>query len=51
VRLSNAARLLNETALTIVEIANEVGFSDQSYFDKQFKRAFGCSPKQFRNRG
>jgi AraC-like DNA-binding protein len=51
VRLSNAARLLNETALTIVEIANEVGFSDQSYFDKQFKRAFGCSPKQFRIRG
>jgi AraC-like DNA-binding protein len=50
VRLSTAARLLNETALTIAEIANEVGFSDQSYFDKQFKRAFGCSPKQFRRR-
>ncbi len=49
VRLSSAARLLNETALTIAEIAGEVGFSDQSYFDKQFKRAFGCSPKQFRN--
>ncbi|HVV73101.1 MAG TPA: AraC family transcriptional regulator [Verrucomicrobiae bacterium] len=48
VRLSSAARLLNETALTIAEIASEVGFSDQSYFDKQFKRAFGCSPKQFR---
>lgn len=48
VRLSSAARLLNETALTIAEIAHEVGFSDQSYFDKQFKRAFGCSPKQFR---
>lgn len=50
VRLSTAARLLNETDLTIAEIANEVGFSDQSYFDKQFKRAFGCSPKQFRRR-
>jgi AraC-like DNA-binding protein len=50
VRLSTAARLLNETALTIAEIANEVGFSDQSYFDKQFKRAFGCSPKQYRSR-
>lgn len=50
VRLSSAARLLHETALTIAEIAGEVGFSDQSYFDKQFKRAFGCSPKQFRLR-
>jgi AraC-like DNA-binding protein len=50
VRLSSAARLLSETALTIAEIASEVGFSDQSYFDKQFKRAFGCSPKQFRSR-
>lgn len=50
VRLSSAARLLDETALTIAEIAGEVGFSDQSYFDKQFKRAFGCSPKEFRSR-
>ncbi len=50
VRLSTAARLLNETALTIAEIANQVGFSDQSYFDKQFRRAFGCSPKEFRSR-
>jgi AraC-like DNA-binding protein len=51
VRLSSAARLLNESALTIAEIANEVGFSDQSYFDRQFKRAFGCPPKQFRASG
>ena len=49
VRLSSATRLLNETALTIAEIANEVGFSDQSYFDKQFKRAYGCPPKQYRS--
>ena len=48
VRLANGARLLKETALSIAEIANEVGFADQSYFDKQFKRAFGCPPKTFR---
>jgi AraC family transcriptional regulator, transcriptional activator of pobA len=48
VRLSNATRLLKETALSIAEVASEVGFADQSYFDKQFKRAFGCPPKQFR---
>jgi AraC family transcriptional regulator, transcriptional activator of pobA len=48
VRLSNAARMLKETALSIAEVANAVGFSDQSYFDRQFKRAFGCTPKLFR---
>lgn len=49
VRLSNGARLLKETAKSIAEVANEVGFGDQSYFDKQFKRAFGCPPKEFRS--
>jgi len=48
VRLSNAAQLLRETDRSIAEIASEVGFSDQSYFDKRFKRAFGCTPKDFR---
>ncbi len=51
VRLSNAARLLRETACSIAEVAHEVGFADQSYFDKQFKRAFGSAPREFRSRG
>ena len=49
VRLSHGARLLKETVHSIAEIANEVGFADQSYFDRQFKRAFGCPPKNFRS--
>ena len=48
VRLSTAARMLCETNDSIAEIANVTGFSDQSYFDKRFKRAFGCTPKDFR---
>ncbi len=48
VRLSNAARLLRETVHSIADVASGVGFADQSYFDKQFKRAFGCTPKEFR---
>jgi AraC-like DNA-binding protein len=48
VRLANGSRLLRETGLTIAEIATEVGFSDQSYFDKRFKRAFGRTPREFR---
>ncbi|MBX3744864.1 MAG: helix-turn-helix transcriptional regulator [Verrucomicrobiae bacterium] len=50
VRLSNGARLLRETDKSIAEIASEVGFSDQSYFDRRFKRAFGQVPKEFRRR-
>src|ERR1019366_7413573 len=50
VRISNAAKLLHETGQTIAEVAASVGFADQSYFDKQFKRAFGCTPKDFRQR-
>lgn len=48
VRLAFAARLLRETNRTIAEIANSAGYSDQSYFDKRFKRAFGQTPKEFR---
>lgn len=48
VRLTNAARLLRESDRTIAEIADLAGFSDQSYLDKRFKRAFGRTPKEFR---
>lgn len=48
VRLAQAARLLRETNRSIADIANATGFSDQSYFDKRFKRAFGRTPKTFR---
>lgn len=48
VRVGNAARLLRQTDRSIAEIANASGFSDQSYFDRRFKRAFGRTPKEFR---
>jgi AraC-like DNA-binding protein len=48
VRLTNSAQLLRETDRSIAEIAHEVGFADQSYFDRRFKRAFGQAPKEFR---
>jgi AraC-like DNA-binding protein len=51
VRVSNAARLLRETTMTIAEVAGTVGFADQSYFDKRFKKAFGITPKEFRGGG
>jgi AraC-like DNA-binding protein len=48
VRLSRSVRLLKESSLTIAEVAYQVGFSDQSYFDRRFKAAFGLTPRDFR---
>jgi AraC-like DNA-binding protein len=48
VRLSRSVRLLKESSLTIAEVAYQVGFSDQSYFDRRFKAAFNQTPRDFR---
>lgn len=49
-RLERAAQLLEETDWLIAQIANEVGFADQSYFDKIFRRHFHRSPRDMRRR-
>ncbi len=49
VRLSRAAEILRTTRRSIADIAAEVGFSDQSYFDRLFRRAFGEPPSVFRD--
>lgn len=49
VRLTHAVRLLRETDLSIAQIASQVGFADQSYFDRRFRRRFGRTPRQFRD--
>ena len=49
-RLAHSLRLLQETDGTIAEIAASAGFADQSYFDKRFKKSFGQSPRDFRER-
>ena len=48
VRIMNALRMLRETDMTIAEIAAKCGFSDQSYFDRRFRQAFGKSPRDWR---
>ncbi|MDR0554660.1 MAG: response regulator [Treponema sp.] len=49
VRMENAGRLLEYTALSVKEIADKTGFSDSSYFDRSFRRRFGMSPLAFRS--
>lgn len=48
VRIDNAKHLLLKNELTIVDISNIVGYEDQSYFTKVFKKLVGVSPGQFR---
>ena len=49
-RLKAAKRLLETTAKTVNEIAEQLGFTDASYFTKVFKGEFGETPKEYRNK-
>lgn len=46
-RLRRAAQLIEKKADTISQIAYQVGFNDQSYFTKCFKKKFGKTPSEF----
>jgi signal transduction histidine kinase/ligand-binding sensor domain-containing protein/DNA-binding response OmpR family regulator len=48
IRLQRSAELLNQTDKTIAEICYEVGFNDQAYFSRAFKKQYGKSPSAFR---
>lgn len=48
-RMKKAKELLESTPKQIVQIANEVGFSDPLYFSRIFTKHFGISPKQYRS--
>lgn len=49
-RLKMAKSMLECTAKSVAEIAEECGFSDASYFTKTFRQTFGETPKDYRNR-
>ncbi len=47
-RTELAKQLLKSTDLSIADIADQVGFVDQSHLNRHFKRHFGISPSQIR---
>jgi AraC-like DNA-binding protein len=49
-RVERAAQLLEETDLSIAQVANAVGFSDQSHFDRVFRRHFKATPSEARRK-
>ncbi len=46
-RMEYAASLLLEERLQIIDICQECGFSNLSYFYHIFRKQYGCSPRQF----
>jgi len=50
-RMQEAARLLLETDMLIYEVALELGYEDQYYFSRVFKKIIGESPRNYRKRG
>lgn len=48
VRIQKACELIAEGRHTLSDIAQMVGFSDQNYFSKIFKRLVGKSPKNYK---
>ena len=48
VRMKKAAELLTSTRLSVAEIAELVGYMNQSKFASVFKKQFGLSPLEYR---
>lgn len=48
-RLAQAKYLLKNTKMKIIEIANETGYDNISYFHRLFRNQFGVSPKKYRD--
>ncbi|MEF2967969.1 response regulator transcription factor [Paenibacillus sp. M1] len=51
VRVEKAKELLMTTDAAIAEIGEKVGYADQSYFTKVFKKLTGVSPSSYRRQG
>ncbi len=49
-RIAEAKRLMDQTDLMVYEIAFRVGFEDQHYFSKTFKKYAGVSPSEYRSK-
>lgn len=49
-RIVQSTSLLSGTALSVAEIAHQVGFSSSSYFTARFKQMMNCRPLEYRSR-
>ncbi|NGZ74124.1 helix-turn-helix domain-containing protein [Saccharibacillus alkalitolerans] len=47
-RLARAKDYLEQQSLTVTEIMQKVGFGNESYFYRLFKKRYGATPKEYR---
>ncbi len=50
IRLEKVVELLQTSRISLKEIADDCGFSDQNYFSKVFAAKYNCSPSEYRKR-
>jgi two-component system response regulator YesN len=50
IRIEKAKLLLQNPALKIIQVAEMIGYNDEKYFSKVFKKMVGQSPNEFRKR-
>lgn len=48
IRIKKACELLENTDLSILNVAEQVGICDQNYFSRLFKKHMGVSPSEYR---
>ena len=48
VRMQQAEHLLLTTFLSVKEIMNRVGITNESYFSREFRKRYGVPPSQYR---
>jgi AraC-like DNA-binding protein len=49
VRVKRAAQLLEQSHMTVSEVAYEVGFNNPKYFSKYFRTEFGVLPSAYQH--
>lgn len=49
-RMLKATELLKLTSFSIGDISNAVGYDNQLHFSRAFKKIYGCSPRDWRNK-
>jgi len=48
-RLELARQLILESGLSLMDIADELGYQDLYFFSRQFKQRYGQPPSTYRN--
>jgi len=50
-KMEKARRMMEDPRNKANDVAKKLGYYDYSYFFQNFRRYFGCSPRQFKSHG